>query len=98
MASKASELAGIASIHLQIAKDEIIATSDPETISWALDQFRQAEALLRLLMADCDISSGKVGVRRGVNAGAESQGLMPILSDQNPCAQSCRPMDMIRRG
>jgi hypothetical protein len=54
-------MAGTASINLQIAKYEIIATGDPEAILWALDQFRQAEAWLRLIMADCDLSSGQIG-------------------------------------
>jgi len=60
MASIASEMAGTASINLQIARYEIIATGDPEAILWALDQFRQAEAWLRLIMADCDLSSDQV--------------------------------------
>jgi hypothetical protein len=60
MASIASEIAETASINLKIAKYEIIATGDPEAILWALDQFRQAEAWLRLIMADYDLSSGQV--------------------------------------
>ncbi|WP_184422083.1 hypothetical protein [Rhodoblastus sphagnicola] len=60
MTRKGSELAGIAAAKLQTAKDEIIATGDSETIAWALDQFHQAEALLRRVMADCDAPSGEV--------------------------------------
>lgn len=55
MARKTSELAEIACIKLRAAKDEIIATGDRETISWALDQFRLAEALLRRITGDDDI-------------------------------------------
>jgi ATP-dependent Zn protease len=60
MARKASELAESAAVTLQVARDEVIATGDPETISWALDQFRQAEALLQRVIADCDAPPGEV--------------------------------------
>jgi hypothetical protein len=54
MASVASQFAEIASTNLQIATAEITATGDPETILWALDQIRQADACLKLVMAECD--------------------------------------------
>jgi hypothetical protein len=60
MARIASELAEMAAVNLRVARDEVIATGDPETISWALDQFREAEDFLRRVMADCDTPSGKV--------------------------------------
>ena len=50
----------MAAVNLQVARDEVIATGDPETISWALDQLREAEALLRRLMTDCDSPLGEV--------------------------------------
>lgn len=54
MARNVSELAEMAAVNLQVARDEVIATGDPETISWALDRLREAEALLRRVMTDCD--------------------------------------------
>ena len=60
MARIASELAEMATVNLQAARDQVIATGDPETISWALDQFREAEELLRRVMADGDTPSGEV--------------------------------------
>ena len=60
MARIASELAEMATVNLQAARDEVIATGDLETISWALNQFRQAEELLRRVMADGDTPSGEV--------------------------------------
>ena len=60
MARIASELAEMATVNLQAARDEVIGTGDPETISWALDQFREAEELLRRVMADGDTPSGEV--------------------------------------
>jgi hypothetical protein len=65
MARIASDLAGIAAAKLQTAKDEVIATGDPESISWALDQFRQAEALLRRVIAGGDNSSSRLGAESG---------------------------------
>ncbi len=60
MTRKASELAEMAALSLQVARDEVIATGDPETISWALDQLREAEALLLRVMTDCDSPLGEV--------------------------------------
>jgi hypothetical protein len=60
MARKASELAEIAAATLRMARDEVIATGDPEAIAWALDEFHQAEALLRRVMAYGDSPSGEV--------------------------------------
>ena len=60
MAREASELAEMAIVNLQVARDEIIATGDPETISWALDRLREAQALLRRVMTDCDSPLGEV--------------------------------------
>jgi hypothetical protein len=59
MSRKASEVAEMAAVTLQVARDEVIATGDPESISWALDQFRQAEALLRRVIAGGDSPSGE---------------------------------------
>jgi len=59
MARKAVELAGIAAAKLQAAKNEVIAAGDPETISWALDQFRHAEEMLRRVMGYVDAPSGE---------------------------------------
>ncbi|PPQ36077.1 hypothetical protein SAMN06265338_1184 [Rhodoblastus acidophilus] len=60
MARKALELAGIAAAKLQTAKNEIIAAGDPETISWALDRFREVEEMLRGVVAYDDTSPGEV--------------------------------------
>ena len=60
MARKTSELANIAAAKLQMAKSEIIASGDPETISWALDQFRGVEEMLRRVMAYGDAPSDEV--------------------------------------
>jgi hypothetical protein len=65
MARKASELAEIAAVTLQVASDEVIASGDPETISWALDQFHQAEALLRRVIAGDDNPSRRLGAESG---------------------------------
>jgi hypothetical protein len=60
MARKALELAGIAAAKLQAAKHEIIAAGDPETISWAIDQFRDVEEMLRRVIGYDDTSAGEV--------------------------------------
>jgi len=64
MASVTSELAVIASISVQIATTKIMATGDPETILWALDQIRQADACLKLVMGEYDGQSDSVSVSR----------------------------------
>jgi len=60
MARKALELAGNAAAKLQTAKNEIIAAGDPETISWALDRFREVEEMLRRVVAYDDASPSEV--------------------------------------
>ncbi|MBB4201003.1 hypothetical protein GGD83_004833 [Rhodoblastus sphagnicola] len=60
MARVESELAETAAVTVQVARDQVIAAGDPETIAWALDQFREAEALLRRVTADCDGPPGEV--------------------------------------
>jgi hypothetical protein len=55
MTPKALELAEIASIVLMIVKDEVIASGDPEVISWARDQFRNVEAWVGRLVVEADI-------------------------------------------
>jgi anti-sigma factor ChrR (cupin superfamily) len=52
MANKTGELADMAAGRLQMAKDEILAAGDAETLAWALDRFREAEALLRRILGD----------------------------------------------
>lgn len=56
MARVTSDSVEIVSINLQIAKAELLETGDPETILWALDQLRQADACLRAVIAEHDIA------------------------------------------
>jgi hypothetical protein len=50
-----TDLAEIASINLHYAQAEITSLGDTESILRALDHIRQAEACLRLAIADYDI-------------------------------------------
>jgi hypothetical protein len=59
--ARVSELAENALVNLHVAKDEIIATGDPDSILWALDQIRQAEAWLRMVMMEFDAPSDEAG-------------------------------------
>ncbi len=45
-----------------------------------------------------DLAAKNENLLRPLHAEGESRGLIPILSDQNPCAHWRNPMDMIRQG
>ncbi|MCW2286792.1 hypothetical protein M2323_004597 [Rhodoblastus acidophilus] len=60
MVRKGLELAGITAAKLQAAKDGIIAAGDAETISWAIDQFRDVDEMLRRVIGYDDTSASEV--------------------------------------
>jgi hypothetical protein len=68
MARVTSELVEIASMKLRIAKAEIMASGDSEAILWTLDQFRQLDAWLRLVIAENDSPSDTAGAEAEAEA------------------------------
>lgn len=61
MARVTSNLAAIALKTLHIAESEVLATGDPETLLWALDQIHQADAWLKMVMAEHDAPPDEAG-------------------------------------